>query len=160
MLRPPCVRTPNPPLPDPEPAPGWRCCSTVEDLALDISPLGLFIAAVSVVSSGLQQIFVRTMQQKHKLSAHELLSNTAPAQVGGRASCAGHARPAVRRGQETRRGLDRQGGAVCSGALRGASHKSTPAPRSQANSSIQLPVRPPRRRPGRCCLWGPSLIRW
>ena len=56
-------------------------CSTVEDLALDISPAGLFIAATSVISSGLQQIFVRTMQQKHKLSAHELLSNTAPAQV-------------------------------------------------------------------------------
>lgn len=46
------------------------------------------IAAVSVVSSGLQQIFVRTMQQKHKLSAHELLSNTAPAQVRrARARC-------------------------------------------------------------------------
>lgn len=54
---------------------------TVEDLALEISTAGLFIAAVSVVSSGLQQIFVRTMQQKHKLSAHELLANTAPAQA-------------------------------------------------------------------------------
>ena len=55
---------------------------TVQDLQLDISLGGMCIAAVSVVSSGLQQIFVRTMQQKHKLSAHELLSNTAPAQVG------------------------------------------------------------------------------
>jgi len=54
----------------------------VQDLQLDISFFGLVIAAVSVVSSGLQQIFVRTMQQKHKLTAHELLSNTAPAQVG------------------------------------------------------------------------------
>ena len=53
----------------------------VQDLQLDISFGGMVIAAVSVVSSGLQQIFVRTMQQKHKLSAHELLSNTAPAQV-------------------------------------------------------------------------------
>ncbi|EFN56685.1 hypothetical protein CHLNCDRAFT_16992, partial [Chlorella variabilis] len=54
---------------------------TVQDLQLDISLGGMCIAAVSVVSSGLQQIFVRTMQQKHKLSAHELLSNTAPAQA-------------------------------------------------------------------------------
>jgi solute carrier family 35 protein E3 len=53
----------------------------VQDLQLDISLGGMIIAAVSVVSSGLQQIFVRTMQQKHKLSAHELLSNTAPAQA-------------------------------------------------------------------------------
>ena len=50
-------------------------------MQLDISMAGMMIAAISVVSSGLQQIFVRTMQQKHKLSAHELLSNTAPAQV-------------------------------------------------------------------------------
>ena len=56
-------------------------CRTVEDLALDITPAGLMVAAISVISSGLQQIFVRTMQQKHKLTAHELLSNTAPAQV-------------------------------------------------------------------------------
>ncbi|KAL4443256.1 hypothetical protein ABPG75_010993 [Micractinium tetrahymenae] len=54
---------------------------TVQDLQLDISFGGMVIAAVSVVSSGLQQIFVRTMQQKHKLTAHELLSNTAPAQA-------------------------------------------------------------------------------
>ena len=39
------------------------------------------MAGMSVVSSGMQQILCRTMQQKHKLSSHELLSNTAPAQV-------------------------------------------------------------------------------
>lgn len=54
---------------------------TIEDLQLDITTGGLIIAAVSVVSSGLQQIFVRSMQQKHKLSSHELLSNTAPPQA-------------------------------------------------------------------------------
>ena len=43
--------------------------------------LGLVVAAISVVSSGMQQIFCRSMQQKHKLSSHELLSNTAPAQA-------------------------------------------------------------------------------
>jgi hypothetical protein len=43
--------------------------------------LGLVVAALSVVSSGMQQIFCRTMQQKHALSSHELLSNTAPAQA-------------------------------------------------------------------------------
>lgn len=57
---------------------------TIEDLNLDITPAGLSIAAISVVSSGLQQIFVRTMQQKHKLNSYELLSNTAPPQVGAR----------------------------------------------------------------------------
>lgn len=56
-------------------------CRTVEDLQLDISVFGAAIAAVSVVSSGLQQIFVRTLQQKHKLSSYELLSITAPAQA-------------------------------------------------------------------------------
>lgn len=43
--------------------------------------LGTVIAAISVVSSGMQQIFCRTMQQKHNLASHELLANTAPAQV-------------------------------------------------------------------------------
>lgn len=43
--------------------------------------LGMIVAALSVVSSGMQQIFCRSMQHKHKLSSHELLSNTAPAQV-------------------------------------------------------------------------------
>ncbi|KAL6768234.1 CGL7 [Auxenochlorella protothecoides x Auxenochlorella symbiontica] len=54
---------------------------TVEDLRLKISVTGACIAGVSVVSSGLQQIFVRSLQQKHGLSSHELLSNTAPAQA-------------------------------------------------------------------------------
>ncbi len=43
--------------------------------------LGTVMAAISVVSSGMQQIFCRTMQQKHNLASHELLANTAPAQV-------------------------------------------------------------------------------
>ncbi len=42
---------------------------------------GMFVAALAVVSSGMQQIYVGTMQAKHKLNANELLSNTAPAQV-------------------------------------------------------------------------------
>ena len=77
----PCVRLPtcvSPPSPAPLPPP--PSCA-VQDLQLDIQFGGMLIAAISVVSSGLQQIFVRTMQQKHKLSAHELLSNTAPAQA-------------------------------------------------------------------------------
>lgn len=44
--------------------------------------LGTCIAAVSVVTSGMQQILCRSMQQKHGLTPNELLSNTAPAQVG------------------------------------------------------------------------------
>jgi hypothetical protein len=46
------------------------------------TPLGLVIAAVSVVSSGLQQIMCGAIQAKYKVSSHQLLSNTAPAQVG------------------------------------------------------------------------------
>lgn len=53
---------------------------TVTDVGLGDNPAGLAVAAMSVVSSGMQQIFCRTMQQKHKLSSHELLANTAPAQ--------------------------------------------------------------------------------
>ena len=45
------------------------------------STLGASVAAVSVVSSGMQQILCRVMQQAHGLTAHELLSVTAPAQV-------------------------------------------------------------------------------
>lgn len=56
-------------------------CRTVSDFAVGDNLLGLIVAALSVVSSGMQQIFCRSMQQKHKLSSHELLSNTAPAQV-------------------------------------------------------------------------------
>ena len=43
--------------------------------------LGACIAAISVVTSGMQQILCRSMQQKHGLTPNELLSNTAPAQV-------------------------------------------------------------------------------
>ena len=45
------------------------------------SALGASVAAVSVVSSGMQQILCRVLQQAHGLTAHELLSVTAPAQV-------------------------------------------------------------------------------
>lgn len=56
-------------------------CRTVTDTGMSSNAGGLFVAGLSVVSSGMQQILCRTMQQKHKLSSHELLSNTAPAQV-------------------------------------------------------------------------------
>lgn len=48
---------------------------------------GILIAGLSVVSSGMQQIFCRTMQQKHGLASHELLANTAPAQARPPPSC-------------------------------------------------------------------------
>jgi len=57
------------------------CHRTITDLEMENNVLGTVIAAVSVVSSGMQQIFCRTMQQKHNLASHELLANTAPAQV-------------------------------------------------------------------------------
>jgi len=58
-----------------------QSCRTVTDVGLGDNPAGMAVAAMSVISSGMQQIFCRTMQQKHKLSSHELLANTAPAQV-------------------------------------------------------------------------------
>lgn len=53
---------------------------TVTDVGAEGNPLGVAVAGLSVVSSGMQQIFCRTMQQQHRLSANELLSNTAPVQ--------------------------------------------------------------------------------
>ena len=52
---------------------------------------GIMIAGLSVVSSGMQQIFCRTMQQKHGLASHELLANTAPAQARPLLSCSASA---------------------------------------------------------------------
>ncbi|GAB4814419.1 hypothetical protein N2152v2_001465 [Parachlorella kessleri] len=54
---------------------------TLEEISFDGTPLGLMIAAGSVVSSGMQQILVRTMQKKHNLSSNELLGATAPSQA-------------------------------------------------------------------------------
>eukprot|EP00775_Hariotina_reticulata_P007870 gene7870-8066_t len=48
---------------------------TVTDI--DLNSLGLAIAAVSVITSGLQQIMCSTLQCKYALSSHQLLSNTA-----------------------------------------------------------------------------------
>lgn len=48
---------------------------------MESNSFGIFAAGVSVVSSGMQQILCRTLQQKHELASHELLANTAPAQV-------------------------------------------------------------------------------
>ena len=56
-------------------------CRTVDDLSVGSNVFGMFVAGLAVVSSGMQQIYVGTMQAKHKLNANELLSNTAPAQA-------------------------------------------------------------------------------
>lgn len=53
---------------------------TLTDLQMADNTLGLVIAAISVVTSGLQQIFCRELQKNNKLSGVELLSVTAPAQ--------------------------------------------------------------------------------
>eukprot|EP00879_Flechtneria_rotunda_P001975 GHRR01002150.1.p1 GENE.GHRR01002150.1~~GHRR01002150.1.p1 ORF type:complete len:375 (+),score=101.36 GHRR01002150.1:344-1468(+) len=51
---------------------------TVTDVT--VRPLGLVVAALSVVSSGMQQILCGTIQRTHKLQSHQLLANTAPVQ--------------------------------------------------------------------------------
>lgn len=54
-------------------------CRTVTDMS--INPLGLVIAGISVITSGMQQILCGTVQRKHNLTSMQLLSNTAPIQV-------------------------------------------------------------------------------
>lgn len=51
---------------------------TVTDVT--IKPMGLIVAAISVVSSGMQQILCGTIQRNCKLQSHQLLANTAPVQ--------------------------------------------------------------------------------
>jgi solute carrier family 35 protein E3 len=47
---------------------------------VSVKGMGLVIAAISVVSSGMQQILCGTIQRTHKLQSHQLLANTAPVQ--------------------------------------------------------------------------------
>jgi len=46
-----------------------------------VNPVGLVVAAVSVVTSGMQQVLCGVVQRKHNLTSNQLLSNTAPIQV-------------------------------------------------------------------------------
>lgn len=55
------------------------CCRTVTDV--EVNPLGLIIAVISVLSSSMQQIMCGAMQRKYQLSSHQLLSNTAHIQA-------------------------------------------------------------------------------
>jgi hypothetical protein len=48
---------------------------------VQVSPLGLGIAVIAVLSSALQQILCGAMQRKHLVSSHQLLGNTAHIQV-------------------------------------------------------------------------------
>lgn len=54
---------------------------TVNDLGAGSTKLlGVMLAGVSVVSSGMQQILCGTMQRQHKLQSHQLLAATSPVQ--------------------------------------------------------------------------------
>lgn len=54
---------------------------TVTDMSGGMSMLGLIIAGMSVVTSGMQQIMCGTVQRKFGLTSNQLLSNTAPVQA-------------------------------------------------------------------------------
>lgn len=54
--------------------------STVSEISVNM--LGLVIAGISVITSGLQQIMCGVIQRKHSMTSNQLLSNTAPVQVG------------------------------------------------------------------------------
>jgi len=56
-------------------------CRTVTDLDSSSNILGFCIALLSVLSSTMQQICCRTMQQRNGLGFLEFLSHTASAQV-------------------------------------------------------------------------------
>jgi len=60
---------------------GAYACRTVTDLGSSSNLLGFCIALLSVLSSTMQQIFCRTMQQRNGLAFLEFLSHTAAAQV-------------------------------------------------------------------------------
>lgn len=137
---------PHPHLPSPAP---WLCvvhANAVQDLQLDISLGGMIIAAISVVSSGLQQIFVRTMQQKHKLTAHELLSNTAPAQAGWGAGLWGRVWKAAGMWQP--------------GLRQPAASGLNPRTATSVNLTPYTAALAPLHRRGRCCWWAPSWTSW
>lgn len=51
---------------------------TVTDVS--VNTMGMVIAGISVVSSGMQQLLCGTIQRKHKLQSYQLLANTAPVQ--------------------------------------------------------------------------------
>jgi solute carrier family 35 protein E3 len=56
-------------------------CRTVNDLGSGVTHLlGVIVAGVSVISSGMQQILCGTMQRQHKLQSHQLLAATSPVQ--------------------------------------------------------------------------------
>lgn len=55
---------------------------------MQVSPFGLGIAVVAVLSSALQQILCGAMQRKHLVSSHQLLGNTAHIQVRRSAAAA------------------------------------------------------------------------
>jgi hypothetical protein len=73
---------PSSPFPSPP-----SLCSTVNDLSIgNLSTTGLVIAALSVASSGLQQIMCGHYQRKHGLTSIQMLSITAPVQASRQAS--------------------------------------------------------------------------
>ena len=44
--------------------------------------VGMLIAAVSVITSGAQQVMCGTVQRQHNVNGYQLLANTAHIQVG------------------------------------------------------------------------------
>ena len=55
-------------------------CSTIDGFNFDLTNYGFAIALISIVSSSLQQYYVRSLQLNYKLTALQLLSMTAPLQ--------------------------------------------------------------------------------
>ena len=125
------------------------------DSTVDSNALGLSVAALSVVSSGMQQIFVRTLQQQHRVTSSELLGKTAPLQVTLGTWLQRRAAEALT--------LDASPGQhSCSASLPGETCKSAPAPvsgLSRLASSKACRLRyslPTACRAGACWCWARS----
>jgi solute carrier family 35 protein E3 len=59
-----------------------QSCRTVNDLDSGATQLlGVLLASVSVVASGMQQILCGSLQRAYKLQSHQLLAATAAVQV-------------------------------------------------------------------------------
>jgi hypothetical protein len=78
MMLPKCASTIQQRSDAPCPVSRARPHSTVTDITIKMG--GLIVAAISVVSSGMQQLLCGVVQRKHKLQSHQLLANTAPVQ--------------------------------------------------------------------------------
>ena len=60
--------------------PAYACRTIQKEVKSNV--VGMLIAAVSVITSGAQQVMCGTVQRQHNVNGYQLLANTAHIQVG------------------------------------------------------------------------------